>query len=351
MKRIFGLDILRAFAIFGVLFFHALPFMNTSSIFKLVASRGWAGVDLFFVLSGFLVGSQLSGIDNSISKREQCFTFWLKRWTRTIPLYLIVLIFYVIVKPNLLHAPFAGGFNWKWLFFLQNLSPIRDFGQTWSLAIEEQFYLIFPFFALILSRRTAIVWLLPMVFSVVFRGFLSNRLAIDGSLLLTPQEYVWAFRFPTWAMLDSISMGVFLAKTYSTWSQWSLSIKKVLGIIGLITITLTLLLIPENPTSPIGVMALYSLLATGFGCILIYFETIKTKIAVIAFLEPVALWSYSTYLLHDIIVRFITRYFLEWNHWLLLSLYICIVLAISKMTYEYIEIPGMKLRKLFLRQR
>src|ERR1035441_5584602 len=146
MKRIRQLDVVRGIAVFMVLIHNTdiYPSLHLG----LIASDGWMGVDLFFVLSGFLITGIL--VD---SKRSPAFfrNFYARRCLRIWPLYYSSLLFMFVLVP-LLHPSEVGAvFSarsspwWAYFVFLQNfLVPIPTqatglLGVTWSLAVEEQF--------------------------------------------------------------------------------------------------------------------------------------------------------------------------------------------------------------------
>lgn len=136
--RIFGLDLLRTIAILCVVVSHYAP----SS--KLVLG-GLLGVELFFVLSGFLIGGILfRSINKDGCSKTTLINFWKRRWLRTIPNYIFFLGY------DTVSTLITGSLSWKkWLYypvFLQNFAwPTLPFFQvSWSLAIEEWFYLLYP---------------------------------------------------------------------------------------------------------------------------------------------------------------------------------------------------------------
>jgi len=161
------LDGIRAIAILAVLIFHISP---------VVLKGGFAGVDVFFVLSGFLITSILLHDirDGSFSMRE----FYLRRVQRLLP-NVVVTVFAVLLLWTLLMPPskaVQAGHHGLWTILnLSNIYIWRNLGgywgdaaewapllHTWSLAVEEQFYLFFPGFLLLLARvqRTRVLaWL------------------------------------------------------------------------------------------------------------------------------------------------------------------------------------------------
>jgi peptidoglycan/LPS O-acetylase OafA/YrhL len=154
--RLSGLDLLRACAIALVLLTHYNGFVARGSIFGFLGDVGWAGVDLFFVLSGYLIGNQLlapAARGESLSLK----TFFARRLLRTLPNYYVVLAVYLLLP----HSPIAGKTMapvWRYLTFTQNLGLHygETFTHSWSLCIEEQFYLLLPLavLALVGTRRS-----------------------------------------------------------------------------------------------------------------------------------------------------------------------------------------------------
>jgi peptidoglycan/LPS O-acetylase OafA/YrhL len=351
--RNFGLDLLRAVAIVGVVLFHISPSLGFPAPLGALAARGWMGVDLFFVLSGYLIGLQIFSADrrNGGPFWVQCSTFWVKRWTRTIPLYVVVLFTYVVLKPLLFHAPFAGGFSWPWLVFLQNYGVIRDFGQSWSLCIEEQFYFFFPVIVFAVARLPRVIWILPMLLSIAIRFSLALRLSdsATGSVGLTPDDYLAIFRFSTPAMLDAISVGVFLASSREIWSVWRTSTRTALAPVGGLIVLLTGVFLPEFPVKPPQIALMYAALAVGFGALLVAAEQRHEMVRGLSFVRLIAMWSYSVYLWHELFTRVFGRY-MRGQHWALQAAgYFGVVFGFSALSYQWIEKPGLRLRSRIFR--
>ena len=114
------------------------------------------GVDMFFVLSGFLIGNILLKEINKTNAFgvKGLTTFWKRRWFRTLPnYYLILAANYFIVKTGIIHED-INQFNWRFLFFLQNFNSsfYGFFWESWSLTIEECFYFFSPILLIIFIR-------------------------------------------------------------------------------------------------------------------------------------------------------------------------------------------------------
>jgi peptidoglycan/LPS O-acetylase OafA/YrhL len=213
------LDGLRGIAILLVMWFHfAWPAKAQGLITKLyvsVAALGWIGVDLFFVLSGFLITGILL---DSKTGRGYFRNFYARRVLRIFPFYYAVLLVTLVILP--LIVPYdtpalkrlLAGQGWLWLYST-NISVAIEHGNwiatadwlrmgaLWSLAVEEHFYLIWPLLVFFLSRRVllrtsiAIIVLVPML----------RTLALFGAVAPDTVYCLTIFR------IDALAMGGLLA--------------------------------------------------------------------------------------------------------------------------------------------
>ena len=136
-SRNFGLDLLRAIAILSVLISHSFYLLPDPKKYIGFTFGGWFGVQLFFVLSGFLIGTIIiNNYDNNFSFKS-IQHFWMRRWLRTLPAYLFVITALMLIKQV---------FDYRYFFFLQGLINFNFdlLPASWSLCIEEWFYLLFP---------------------------------------------------------------------------------------------------------------------------------------------------------------------------------------------------------------
>jgi peptidoglycan/LPS O-acetylase OafA/YrhL len=200
-----GLDVLRGIAILSVFFFHGLKWYLPLGAWaepqvRLIAqavSFGWLGVNLFFVLSGFLITGILL---DTRTKKNYWSGFYIRRFLRIVPLYLVVL---AILKVAL---------NCTWayvilcLFYLANFAlefriPGPGYGPLWSLAVEEQFYLVWPFLVRRLRLRAlATLCVVGIVLSPVLRAISVSNSLVLGSPYVT-----------TWLICDNLFYGALLA--------------------------------------------------------------------------------------------------------------------------------------------
>jgi peptidoglycan/LPS O-acetylase OafA/YrhL len=152
MNRVFGLDVLRTLAITQVLLGHGLSiYLGDGSKSRLEGFYGFLGVELFFVLSGFLIGTIALAAFETAADGRVLRDFLTRRWLRTLPNY------YLFLALNAALVLWLGGdgFHLRYLVFLQNLFwPMRPFfGESWSLAVEEVFYLLLPLLLLAVASR------------------------------------------------------------------------------------------------------------------------------------------------------------------------------------------------------
>ena len=137
--RIRGLDGLRAIAIVWVMLFHSWV-VGGLGRWDAMASPGWMGVDLFFALSGYLIGQQVFA-PLARGERFSYAAFYTRRAFRILPAFLVVLAAYVAL-PLLRESPHLPPL-WTLLTFTQNLvvdyQHERAFSHAWSLCVEEHF--------------------------------------------------------------------------------------------------------------------------------------------------------------------------------------------------------------------
>jgi peptidoglycan/LPS O-acetylase OafA/YrhL len=160
-KRIPELDGVRGLAIALVLIYHyanvAIPGNKVLNYAFLPTRLMWSGVDLFFVLSGLLIGGIL--LDYRESRRYYS-VFYARRVHRIFPIYYLMIALLVVGSWAFPHSPLFLGSMPLWTFPLYAQNLMGDFtrapvwiGVSWSLAVEEQFYLLFPLIVRLFSRK------------------------------------------------------------------------------------------------------------------------------------------------------------------------------------------------------
>ncbi|MBN7138932.1 acyltransferase [Lysobacter enzymogenes] len=219
MSRLPGLDLLRAIAIVWVMFFHAQG-AGLGSPWSPVSQFGWMGVDLFFALSGYLIGWQVLR-PLSQGRRLDLRDFYLRRALRVLPAFWTVLALYLL-WPAFRERP---GLESGWQFFTFTLNLLIDyehnkaFSHAWSLCVEEHFYLLFPWLAIALTRRPALWKGAVAVAALVLAGIVL-RAWVWNALDDNANHWVERIYYPTWMRLDGLLFGVTLAAVRAYRPQW-----------------------------------------------------------------------------------------------------------------------------------
>lgn len=188
------LDGLRAIAIVLVVAFHCREIAAPQGLDERIVHRflesGWIGVDLFFVLSGLLITGILF---DTVEKKDFLIRFYVRRGLRIFPIYYFSLIAVPIVFYLLDQPQFAGSVDTAyWLFFQNWLHafhqvPDERFGHFWSLAVEEQFYIVWPLLFLVLYGHKRALQLFAALIgaSILFRIFLVHYGTLNAGYFST----------------------------------------------------------------------------------------------------------------------------------------------------------------------
>ncbi|KZZ15136.1 hypothetical protein A3750_12120, partial [Oleiphilus sp. HI0079] len=328
------IDGLRALAIIPVLLFHAgIPGF----------SGGFVGVDVFFVISGYLIGGQiLFALENkSFSFAE----FYFRRARRILPVFLFVLIVCSIAAWVLLHPVALVEFSWNaiasvgfssnialWMQsgYFDSAAEFKPLLHTWSLSIEEQFYLLAPV-TLVLIHRIRKNALFSLVLALTLFSFFA---AIWASKKYSSESFYF---LPTRAW--ELFVGVLVAmKASSKTGSYSFTwFEECLGVLGLLLVIGSFLLLSTTVAFP-GVATLFPVLGTAM--IILYGHNGVVKAILSArLLVFIGLISFSLYLWHQPVLAF-SRYWsqdaLSINH-LVILMGFCFVLAF--LSWSFIEKP------------
>jgi peptidoglycan/LPS O-acetylase OafA/YrhL len=243
-SRIFGLDLMRAAAILLVVRSHADDLLAP----HWPADPGVAdvdGVDLFFVLSGFLIGGILLQVMEAVHVpwHKRLLDFWQRRWLRTLPNYFLFLFINILLVQQDLMPGLLNVNTLAYFVFLQNFMVPLDlfFWESWSLAVEEWFYLLLPIalFLLMGARVTVKHAFLVAVGLMILLPTLSRFPAMDA--VAAPFQLDLLVRKIVVLRLDTIGFGVLAAWVHrffpALWRQRRAELL-VIGAIGFITATL-----------------------------------------------------------------------------------------------------------------
>jgi peptidoglycan/LPS O-acetylase OafA/YrhL len=302
MKRNFSLDVLRGVAVLLVLARH-VPVEPSAGLMRVLFEWGWTGVDLFFVLSGYLISNLLYGeLDHTGTLKVG--RFWLRRGLKIWPSYVACFGLMVVIAAAVsLSAGDADGARKRLLSALPNLLFVQNYTgyqwpHSWSLAIEEHFYLALPLLLLSLVGRR-VMRRLPAIVLCVCAAVLALRVSMYFAGWVRWQS----FYYPTHLRMDALAWGVLLGYLHryragpfdSFARRWP----------ALLAVSLPLLATPvlfPLETSPFAVTVGFTLIYLAYGCLVMvsaaHPESGRTfpPARVAAWL---GVYSYTIYLVHS----------------------------------------------------
>jgi peptidoglycan/LPS O-acetylase OafA/YrhL len=345
-----ALDGIRGLAISLVLYLHSVPSgLPNHPFLGWILKMGrfaWSGVDLFFVLSGFLIGGILL---DAVESPAYFKTFYIRRAYRILPPYAIVLLLAVAIHRTVFWLP-------QYLVFLQNvwMAMIGSFGitelsMTWSLAIEEQFYLTLPLAIRFAPRRrlvlglASVVLLAPFVRWIVYHAFAFHEFKgrIVAVYALTP------------CRADALCVGVLVALAYRTpwlcpkimeWRNYIYAAFALLGIAGFV------ILLGPSRGFPFGAFGLgYSFVAALYALLLMCVLLSSRFSAIFSWspLRSMGILAYGLYLFHGAFIdlfRWLMGKFLAPHIAYSIGppIAIVVVIPIAALSWKYFEKPLVK---------
>ncbi len=362
--KLYGLDHLRALAILLVLAFHYQRQFSHPAWANWFMKIGWTGVDLFYVLSGFLISSQLFvqiKKANGFSLRD----FFIKRFFRILPLYFFIVVAYFLfpfVREKEALPPL-----WKFLTFTLNFNlenqNLGTFSHAWSLCVEEHFYLFLPLILTLLLASNLFsksYWILIslIVLGLAIRFYLWNVYYPEGTIGDTSLSYWFKnFYYPTYNRLDGLIIGVTVAAIYQflprTW-QWVSKFGNQVILLGLSVLTWAYFYCSQltaNATSTYGFLVIaiaYGFIVLGAICPTSFLYKWNSKTT-----SFIALLSYGLYLSHKSVMHMVQvilgdRLLLDSNAMMAICFLMCF--AVAWLLNIIIEKPSLKLRdKVLLR--
>jgi len=344
-QRNIGLDVLRAAAIAMVMLAHGVTLTGIP-----VLGEFGTGVDLFFVLSGFLIGRIYFRTSKSPS-----FTicdFWMARWWRTLPPYAAGLLLYLGVRYALRATAPQPPLHWYYIFFLQNYLGITGWGPTWSLCVEEHFYLTLPLLALAIDRiagRRAFSYLLPCVFFIPLLLRVMTLLHSGG----LPTNWYWMSHFHCEGMVAGVWLAYMFVEQRESFARLERGSRWLLPLIPM-----ALIVVPIWHAGPWLDVTIFSVLAIGYSawlCALygMRWQPVSTLGRATRWsVQALALSAYSLYLTHtttDPFFRWIAESVLHLHRGAVRSLYVLATsLAIGAVFFLLVERPSILTRNRFL---
>jgi peptidoglycan/LPS O-acetylase OafA/YrhL len=361
LRRTAGLDTLRACAIALVFMYHYMVFVSHTPTFGWLSTAGWVGVDLFFVLSGYLIADQLlRGVQNR--QALSLWRFYLRRALRTWPAFWVVLAAYFIFPAAMGGKPPPP--LWTFLTFTQNigLQPGTAFSQAWSLCIEEQFYLVVPLAlmaaaALRLRRWQAWCVLAALVAcGMGLRAYLWRDYGLEQGGPV--RGYMAHIYYASLCRFDEFLPGVAVALLRhghpAVWQRLMDHGRTVLWLgiascAALLYGALNFYYIDDYGYGFFMTAFGYSLLAIAFALLVIGALSPRTLLhrAHIPGARHLALWSYSIYLIHKPVGHIAGKLAVQWDlpGPVTLAATTVLSLAVGALLYKLVEQPFMRLRE------
>lgn len=358
-ERFAGLDTLRAFAILAVMLFHLQWWLSPS--FRPVAQFGWTGVDLFFVLSGFLIGAQL--LKGHASGGPVLWPFYRRRLFRILPLYLTVVAIYSLWPACREAGPPAP--LWQLLTFTENLffnsAKSPSFTHVWSLCIEEQFYLVLPIALMLALRKPSIQRTAIILFALVAIGIAIRTWVLVNQLKpLGPDDasglYMEHIYYPTYSRMDGLLAGLTLAliqRFRPTW--WGNASRRghVSLLAGCSLVGFSLYVFKDRFTSQAGPAALGTILGfplISLGLAFVVASALSDNGLLrhkLPLMKLIATLAFSLYLTHKFIANLARTYLPNLTgqrDWKTLVTYIIACFAVAAILHYTIERPFLLLR-------
>jgi peptidoglycan/LPS O-acetylase OafA/YrhL len=358
-SRIHGLDTLRALAITLVFMYHYMCFASHEKTFGFLSDIGWVGVDLFFALSGYLIGNQIFAAMRS-GGQFSLKHFYARRFLRTLPNYYVMLALYFLVPGFRAGADLLPA--WKFLTFTQNylLTPGTAFSHAWSLCIEEQFYMLLPAVALMIAGlRRSLRWAWLAIAAAFIAGIVmrASMWEVADEVEKGGIHFYQTIYYSSFCRFDELVAGVALAllKNYhgSAWTRLIAQGNRMLAA-GLAASALTFyLFITENYSFGMTVLG-FPMLALSFSLLILaaLSQNSLLRTTRVPGAASLALWSYALYLVHKQVFFLLARPLREagyapdaWSGVLALT---AISLLAGWLLFRLVETPFMALRSRYV---
>jgi len=361
-RRVYGLDILRAFAISVVVVTHSISYLPSWAT-NIINSVALDGVSIFFVLSGFLIGTILIKSMQGVAPGfYTLLNFWWRRWSRTLPVYFLIfsLVLFAYNYPSFHTAPTFK----RYYFFSQNVYTPHPgfFIEAWSLSVEEWFYLLIPFITFVFIRyfKVKITDAILIISSIVI--LFSTGLRLERYFIYRPVDdykFELYFRMQVVSRLDSIMYGVLGALAAMSNSESWKKKSRMKFLVGLfILVANKIFSLSDNHTAfPLyHAVFFFTLNSAGTLLLLPFLSNYKTGRGwVFKAVTYISLISYSMYLINltpvqEYVMPFINKHFLKnaggvgTVKTIDLFLYYPITILGSIYLFKYFETPILKFR-------
>ncbi len=362
-KYFSALDGLRGYSVILVIMFHAGVF-----------NFGWIGVQVFFVLSGFLITRILYGYKSRYGFKQYLRNFYARRILRIFPLYylyvFIVLIIFLIYKYPVnfnKELPYILTYLYNFSFFTELSSSKGLVYHLWSLCVEEQFYLIWPFLVFILNKKqllyvSGVLILGVPVIRYLLGGYLKNIVDVDYII----GDTIYWFTF---SHFDAFALGGIAGVFYK---DIKVSVSKIFASIFIITLLTGIVNSIQQSFSILDYLSTlgfpfvsivnyqylwsYSILNFFAASLIVLLISSKVK-----FIKPIfengvivkiGQVSYGMYIYHVLVIKVVGGVFENIIHgflyrFLFFIVYLAITYVIARISYSFFELHFLRLKKYF----
>lgn len=347
MDRNPGLDVLRSLCLFLVVLQHS--FLMTDLFFpqfRILWVVSHSALDLFFILSGFLIGGIIEKKyrENNVITLKDIFRFYKRRWFKTVPMYFLVIVICLVLSN--LDIYYAKDFSWKFIVFLQNLtSGAFDFlPHTYSLTIEEWFYILFPLSLLgILKLKLKVnpfymLLILWILVAITFR-IIKHLNGVDN----------WdsEIRKAILTRMDATVYGIVIYFVHLQKKELLKRFRVLLLIIGVSLYLVATLILKRDFSLFYNDVVYYSIIPFFISLILPFFIHLRLPLLFEKVFTTQSLASYSIYLVHLPIIYIAFQYIKPDSpskSLLMIPALFIFVYALGIIFYKWIEKPIMDLR-------
>jgi len=349
--RRFGLDVLRAVAVLSVVISHVTPllFVEWSSnrdIFRWLIYLGPVGVDIFFALSGYLIGGIVLRVMHNFHEFAAVRHFWMRRWLRTLPAaYVSAIVVWLVAPPLDVRSYLAS------ILFVGTVNPAQVTKELlfwWSLAAEEVFYLVLPLLVYVIIKKYPTVQAFMLSIAVIGVGAMCAR----AVLLLVSDESLWRnINLAPYARLDSMVWGVLIVWMRNYRPQWFLRMVQAGFAPGVVIFASGVtLLVDQQRWDALAMFAGHTVVVIGASLLIPVCEVLRPFgwALLNRVCTSIALVSYSAYLYHGMIVNALERWVGAATSWPILCgmllVYMAAVFGVATASYVWVEAPFLRWR-------
>jgi peptidoglycan/LPS O-acetylase OafA/YrhL/lysophospholipase L1-like esterase len=347
--RVAGLDGVRAIAVTLVILFHLTPGTTIG---------GYLGVDIFFVVSGFLITTLLLR-ERAETGSVRLGAFWARRARRLLPALIVLVLVCctaawaiggdVLVGLGL-QVLGAATFSSNWLLLAAGSSYFGDslpelFRNLWSLAVEEQFYLVWPLLLVLVLVR------MPRWLRLILVSLLATASAVAMAVLYTPADPNRVY-YGTDTHAFGLAIGAFLALLAISWPrrllEWPRAARRVLGVAGPIALLallgLAVLMPGDTPFVFRGGLVIVAVLTAIVVATLLVPGTPLARLLDLGVFRWVGKRSYGLYLWHWPVFVLVVSALPSWQRtgapgWALGGIALAISVVAAALSYRFIEQP------------